>query len=273
MDKQQAIDFVLDELDKGKPLPDITAALSSQLGAPVEIVSKFVTQTAQRYQQSKAALGHSIASNPLPSAFSAPLKGTPPPSSIPTYTSPPAMPEPIPSPNSVYQAPAVPEPFSVVQSPPVTEEQNVSAALQQAGSAVDADELEKFILSQLGGSKKESDIVMRVVEKTGMEYREAQRLVSRVGARNYKKVAAKQNCVIIPLALVFLVAGLILLGASVVEAYQIRFMLPSPNDLNIEQVQSIYERGRSLPWAFGAGLALSVGGAIGLFSAIRNQTR
>ncbi len=54
MDKQEAIDFVLDELDKGRSRAEITAALSRKLGAPVDLVSKFVAQTATRYQQSKA---------------------------------------------------------------------------------------------------------------------------------------------------------------------------------------------------------------------------
>ncbi len=49
MDKQEAIDYVLDELDKGRSLPEITAALSRQLGAPEDMVGKFVTQTAERY--------------------------------------------------------------------------------------------------------------------------------------------------------------------------------------------------------------------------------
>ena len=104
-----------------------------------------------------------------------------------------------------------------------------------------------------------------------MDYGQAQRLVSRVGARNYKKVARRQNCLIIPLAVLALVAGLVLLGASVFEAYAIRVLLPSPNNLSMEQVQAAVERGRDLPWAFITGLALSVGGCIGLISAVRKQ--
>ena len=114
-------------------------------------------------------------------------------------------------------------------------------------------------------------MALGVVERTGMEYRQAQRLVSRVGAKNYKKVTARQNCVIIPLAVLALVAGLVLLGASVFEAYQIRVLLPSPNNLSMEQVQAAVERGRDLPWAFITGLALAVGGGIGLIAAIRKQ--
>jgi hypothetical protein len=92
-----------------------------------------------------------------------------------------------------------------------------------------------------------------------------------VGARNYHKVTTRQNCLFIPLALVFLAAGLVLLGASIVEAYQIQFLLPSPNNLSYDQIQAAYERGRILPWAFVTSLVLSVGGGIGLFSAIRKQ--
>jgi hypothetical protein len=272
MDKQEAIDYVLDELDKGRSLPEITAALSRQLGAPGDMVGKFVTQTAERYAQSKAALGESLAASPQPlttvqkqsgfgpppAAFSQPLspKSQPPIAVTPQTAAnqPSAAVEPLPEPDASYEPPPPAEPL-----PPAGPVSDVSP------------ELEEYILDELGKNRRDSDVVLGVVEKTGMEYRQAQRLVSRVGARNYKKVTSRQNCLIIPLALVALVAGLVLLGASVIEAYQIRFLLPSPNNLNMEQVQAVVERGRDLPWAFITGLALSVGGCIGLISAIRKQ--
>lgn len=272
MDKQEAIDFVLDELDKGRSLPEITAALSRQLGAPEDMVGKFVTQTAERYAQSKAALGESLATvpqplntvqkqsgvSPSPAAFSQPLspRSQPPKDAGPQTAAnqPSAVVEPLPEPDAPYEPPAQEEP-----PPPAGPVSAVSP------------ELEEYILDELGKNKRDSDVVLGVVEKTGMEYRQAQRLVSRVGTRNYKKVTARQNCLVIPLALAALVAGLVLLGASVIEAYQIRFLLPSPNNLNMEQVQAVVERGRDLPWAFITGLALSVGGCIGLISAIRKQ--
>jgi hypothetical protein len=283
MDKQEAIDFVLDELDKGRGLPEITAALSRQLGAPPDLVGKFVAQTAQRYQQSKAALGQppaAVQKPPSPSQVP-PVFGAPPPATgqPPAASQPPlatsyepfdpdrrvvgsnpqpasvaAMVEPLPKPDAY-------EPPPVVAEAPAPPERD----------AVVSPELEKFILDELGKNKRQGDVVLGVVERTGMEYRQAQRLVSRVGAKNYKKVTARQNCLIIPLAVIALVAGLVLLGASVFEAYAIRVLLPSPNNLSIEQVQAAVQRGRELPWAFITGLALSVGGGIGLISAVRKQ--
>ena len=200
MDKQEAIDFVLDELDKGHSLTDITSTLSLKLGAPPEVVGKFVTQTAERYQQSQAALKFPTSSSQMPSAFSAPPKAPPPPV-IPSASLPsqPVRPEPIPEPNPVYQAPVVPVAAPASQAAPAADLASASEAIGQVGKEAASPELEKFILDQLGKNKKVSDVVLLVVEKTGMEYRAAQRLVSRVGARNAKKVAAKQNCVIIPL--------------------------------------------------------------------------
>jgi hypothetical protein len=287
MDKQEAIDFVLDELDKGRGPAEITAALSRRLDAPIDLVSKFVRQTTLRYQQSKAALAQPLSGSrppappaPTPSAFSSPpvalgpkpvavspqplaYRQPPPAVSSPPAGSPPApgkpVKEPLPEPNQFYQAPA---PLAIPLEQPLSRPEPELDATPA---------LEKFILDELGKNKRQGDVVLRVVERTGMEYRQAQKLVSRVGAKNYKKVAAKQNCLIIPLALLFFGAGLVLLGASIVEAYQIRFLLPSPNDLNIVQIQELYNRGRSLPWAFVGGLALSLGGGYGLFSAIRKQ--
>ena len=305
MDKQEAIDFVLDELDKGRGLPEITAALSRQLGAPQDLVGKFVTQTAERYQQSKAALGKPSAASQQPSAFGPhPSAASQQPSAL----------SPQPSAGSPQPSAGSPQPSAAASQPAVSQlaasqmaAYNPQTAVSQAALAgseletaaveplpepdtyapppVEAAEtpvpverepavsprLEKFILDELGKNKREGDVVLAVVERTGMEYARAQRLVSRVGAKNYKKVTARQNCLIIPLALLALTAGLVLLGASVIEAYQIRFLLPSPNNLNMEQIQAAVERGRELPWAFITGLALSVGGGIGLFSAIRKQ--
>jgi hypothetical protein len=306
MDKQEAIDFVLDELDKGRSPAEITAALSRRLGAPIDLVSKFVRQTATRYTQSKAAVsseplassGQPSTASRQPTAFSqqpSAFSGQPGAASQkPAYSPQPAAVSHEPLAPSHEPLAASREPAAISQTPGAYSEQaaavGVAAAeeaipLPNAGYTMPAEEtprraereaavspdLEKFILDELGKSKREGDVVLAVVERTGMEYRQAQKLVSRVGAKNYKKVTARQNCVIIPLAVLALVAGLVLLGASVVEAYQIRFVLPSPNDLNIEQVQAAVQRGRELPWAFITGLALAVGGGIGLVGAIRKQ--
>lgn len=295
MDKQDAIDFVLDELDKGRSPAEITAALSRKLDAPVELVGKFVRQTKQRYEQSQGVSRQPLAgsqkpsaSGPQPSAFSQqPLAGSQKP---PAYSQPPAAHSQPPAAYSEqplagslqpssgglmpadYRQPeaaaeALPDPNKAYEAAPVMEAAPVEQVEREAADAL---ELEKYILDQLGKNKREGDIVLGVVERTGWDYKQAQRMVSRVGARNYKKVTARQNCLIIPLAVVFLIAGLILLGASVFEAYQIRIFLPSP-DLSLEQVQAAVERGRNLPWAFITGLALSLGGGFGLISAIRKQ--
>lgn len=288
MDKQEAIDYVLDELDKGRSSAEITAALSRKLDAPVELVGKFVRQTKQRYEQSQGVSRQPLAgsqkpsaSGPQPSAFSQqPLAGS---QKKPAYSQPPAAYSEQPLAGSLqpssgglmpadYRQPeaaaeALPDPNKAYETAPVMEAAPVERVEREAADAL---ELEKYILDQLGKNKREGDIVLGVVERTGWDYKQAQRMVSRVGARNYKKVTARQNCLIIPLAVVFLIAGLILLGASVFEAYQIRIFLPSP-DLSLEQVQAAVERGRNLPWAFITGLALSLGGGFGLISAVRKQ--
>ena len=70
MDKQEAIDFVLDELDKGRSLPEITAALSRRLGAPVDLVSKFVGRRRGATSSRKAASGKPLAASQQPPASS-----------------------------------------------------------------------------------------------------------------------------------------------------------------------------------------------------------
>ena len=303
MDKQEAIDYVLDELDKGRSPAEITAALSRKLGAPVELVSKFVRQTTVRYQQSKAGLGQSLTAGQKPvAANQEPLTYSPKPSAYslqPTAFSQPKganslqptaydlqiaanrpaavgmeAREAIPEPNAAYAPPLLAmETRPAAETRPVAEIQPAAetpALVEREGMG--SAELEKFILDKLGTNTRDSDVVLGVIERTGMEYRQAQRLVSRVGARNLKKVTTRQNCLIVSLALVFLAVGLVLLGASVIVAYQIRFLLPSPNNLSYEQIQAAYEKGRNLvPWAFITGLVLSVGGGMGLFSAIRKQ--
>jgi hypothetical protein len=296
MDKQEAIDFVLDELDKGRSPAEITAALSRRLGAPIDLVSKFVRQTTVRYQESKAAVSQgpaAVSKQPSadsrqPSAFSAqPQAASQKPATISqppaAYSQPPiaASQEPL----AVSQPPAAYSPQTVAYSAQTTARAEEPIPLPDVGYATQEElapapvgrettvspELEKFILDELGKHTRQGDVVLGVVEQTGMEYQQAQLLVARVGSRNYKKVTARQNCLIIPLAVIALVAGLVLLGASVFEAYEIRVLLPSPNNLSMEQVRAAVERGRDLPWAFITGLALAVGGGIGLIGAIRKQ--
>jgi peptide/nickel transport system permease protein len=72
MEKQEAIDFITGELDKGRRPEQIAAALSRRLNAPFELVLKFVRRTQQSYEQSKAVPGVSGAVSPQPTAYSPP---------------------------------------------------------------------------------------------------------------------------------------------------------------------------------------------------------
>jgi hypothetical protein len=282
VDKQEAIDFVLDELDKGRSLQEITLVLQHKLNAPVDLVDRFVRQTAERYEQSKAYIQPAPVSPHVPTAPSQPVNSYSP---LPLDTRlPPAPYSPQytaygpPSAVASWQPASYQEPVEeIVANEPIPEpEQNVDRTSDMAVPHENLEsnatvELENYILVELGKDKRPGDIALGVVEQSGMNYRQAQRLVSRVSARDSKKVASKQNRLIIPLALLFLMAGLVLLGASILEGYQLRFILNSPNNLSGEQIQQAYAAGQDLPWAFITGLALSLGGGIGLFAALRKQ--
>ena len=269
MEKQEAVSFILRELQNGRSQPDIVAALSSKLNAPRDVVGKFVAQVASQYK-------------PAP----------PPPPKASTFDFEEAF-QPAPPPQAASSQPAAyfdfdadsePEPdFAAQAAPGPTPPARPAAYPSPVPQAMPADsaprtsssrlpqvdeELEKFILSGLAKNRRQDDLVMSVCERTGMSWDQAQRSVALVGTKNRKKLVSRQNIIFIPLSIIFILGGLAMALASVTDsmAYvdywvnQQKYPLGPTGNFDNTTIYS-----------FILGMTFVLGGAAGLFTSLRNQ--
>ncbi len=119
------------------------------------------------------------------------------------------------------------------------------------------DELAEFIVKQISKHRRRSDIVFDVSEMTGMDYREAQKLVYQVAYEQRKSIAARQSPILVFFGVVFIVGGILLLVYALIPP----LVALSNGEAYIPAVSSIY--------LIGFGITLIVGGIAGLWQTIR----
>ena len=246
MEKQDAIQFILQEQANGHDQAEITTLLSQRLGAPEDKVAPFVVQTlASQLARPAARPASQEPTIPPPSAQAAPAPQIVRPPVTPAAGQPATQMGP-------FDSPAYPLPNS------------------QANAPIDP-ELEKSVLQALMRNTKTSDIVMMVCEQTGMDWSQAQRLVARVASQNRKKVASRQNLMPLILSALALLAGLALLAAGANEFYTEWLILSgNPNAANLPP-EAYDIAPRSAFWSLLTGLGLLVGGVVGTVIALRHQ--
>lgn len=233
MNKQEAIDFILKQLDQGHSREEVAAALSEKMGAPLDLVSKFIAQVA--------------ASRPQPAP--------------PTAVSSPAQPKF----NQALQNEPVPMPARIPAPIPAAEMSSPS------GAQVSDAELEQSILRSLLKSRKQDDIIMELCEKNGMTWEEAQRLVARLASRHHNKLITRQNIFQIPLTLAAVLSGLVLMAASAsVLAPFVTTLLNLSSGVSTD-IPVIDSTARYSPYYFILGLGLTLGGGVGFYKALKTQ--
>ena len=122
---------------------------------------------------------------------------------------------------------------------------------------MDDQELTDYVIRELGKSRRRSDVVMEVCERTGMDWQAAQKFVYQVAFENRKSVAARQSPIVLITGVGFVLGGLILaLGSAVIT------------------VQGISIHYQGVPYAgniagIGFGILLIAGGVLGLWDTIK----
>jgi hypothetical protein len=239
MDKQQAIDFVRQELSAGSTPQEITGELSRQLGAPPEAVEKFVASV--------------IASSPpVPS----PENAAPPPAEPPAE-SPAVIPQAAPAATPPFMEtgtvlPATPRSGPIPPGRFVAAQPDLDPKLLSATQAM--------ILAELMKGKKRSDITLLVCEQTGLGWEHAQQLVARVASSQSGKIAGRQNRLILPMAIGALIIGLLLTAASLNELLSFGLLVASGSYGTASQSPLF-----SAITFLLIGLGLTLGGVISLF--------
>ena len=229
MDKKEATNFVILGIQNQLTQQEIVKELSIKLGAPQEVVHKFVSRVITEYQLEPTIFTKNsyVATKEVNNM-----------SSQNTIS------------REIKRVDQI-NSFEDLSIPKRTEFQNPH--------------LEKMILDRLTKSSKDADVVMAVCEQTGMSWKDAERLVAQVRQRNQKKLVTRQNLLVVPLAIIALLAGLALIIASISEGYKLALSIQSG------EIPSIENGARQIPWALATGFILILGGGTGLIWALKEQ--
>ncbi len=255
MDQQQATEFIQQQLQQGSSTDEIVQLLSPQLKAPPELVRKFVDKVAAQ------AL---LAVQPPPAA-------SPAQSEMPDLVEPAAEPPvveaavaqpPIPATTAV---PAEPVPAYTVVPKPVMPPARPPAART---TALDDPQLAVYVAKRLKAQRRKSDIAMEVCERTGADWKEAQRFVNQVNMEQYQSINRARNVPLLIFCGLFVFSGVVLLIVGAIDAIPyVTYFFGSPSDLSTLPASSI----RSTVYYLLGGMGLLVGGLVGLYLALRPQ--
>lgn len=257
MEKQEAVDFILERLAQNRPQDEIVYELSQRLDAPLAVLKKFVAKVETEHPNIRPE------ATPQPSP---PEVFT----STPTYTAPA---EQAPVPPSVFsapmaQTPAASSPHTWQELP--SPESGISASTQsvQQAQILEEQELHKLILDLLKKGRRRSDVTMLVCERTGMEWNQAQRLVAQVEVENYRSLSLRKNSFVVTLGILGALAGLVILlfGLAGLAPY-LAFFTGAQIDLPIYLEMSP----EALLGLLTTGFGLLVGGIVGVIWAIQSQ--
>ena len=260
MDKEKAIQIILEEYENGFSPTDIAQNLSKEMGVPFEPVYKFVMRTLSMEAETRQP---PTQAEPMPPA--------------PTETIPEAAPPEQLDPVALFLGGQVAVAEEQVEADDPTAEPSQTAGLAGGNTpnlkALEQDPaVEKFILQLLAKNRQTSDTVLAVCGRTGLDWNDAQRLVARIETKNQKTLRSKQNRLPLVLSIIALLAGALLLFGGISESYTIYSVVrQAPSAEEMVMTAASQEFLRRAFWALVTGGALLIGGAVGLFISLRSQ--
>jgi hypothetical protein len=122
------------------------------------------------------------------------------------------------------------------------------------------EELTHFVVKELGKHHDRNEIIRKVCEQGGLEWKDAERLIVLVEAQNKRTIAVRQT----PL-LLFLSIGTLLIGTGLV-AFNIEILGAFFQKDVLGQVLSLQSSYYRIGGLF-TGLGMTVGGLVGLWKA------
>jgi hypothetical protein len=259
MDEKQATNFILNRLNLGHEKNNIATDLSELLGAPQDIVTRFVNKVAASY--------------------------TPPPGSI-TITPQPKLTTPFSEDEfniesqSDLDEDAYQKTENYYQYPDShVEAEQVTPQLQQekAGpqiqnqdlplkSNVDLAELKTFVIKNLKKHTRHNDIVAEVCQRAQWNWNDAQRFVARTQTEHHGQLTKSQRSFMIPFSIIFIFGGILLLvwsGMTLYDYYQ-GYTGPEYSTLSLDFLPLVLG---GLVTSFG----IIAGGIFGLYRSLSGQ--
>ncbi len=131
-------------------------------------------------------------------------------------------------------------------------------------------ELSNFVVSELSKHRRRKDVVFDVAQRTGVNWREAERYVEDVAMAEGSKIATRKNILIIPLGLAI---GGIGFYISILEGLALLSILTAASAPggNLETGAASTAALQVVLPRLAVGLAMTAGGVIGIVTALRPE--
>ncbi len=267
MEKPEARDFVLQRLQLGYEKEEIVKDLCQRLGAPSELVLRFVNQVSENYlrNQNSGISPFVIIDQKEKIENETGLEDK-------------AMDQSGKDDSiSVEGEASIDEIVTLEQKSSEYEEER--SAIEQAESQsrnefeeisivndINIPELEQLTLQNIKKLYRHNDIVEQVCEKTGWSWNKAQRFVAKTQTKNHQELTRSSRIFMIIFCIIFIIGGLLLLLWSVLtfKEYRNGWTGQITSTLSMDLVSFIIG-------GFFTSLGIILGGIYGLYRTLSNQ--
>jgi hypothetical protein len=269
IEKEQAIQIIIEEYENGFSPTDIAQNLSQHMGVPYEPVYQFVMRTLSEQAENRPV-------TPQAERISSPGPVPQPPNMAKPEDETPLEPESPLDPVALFLGGSQPDGEILVEAEsertsPAQAEMLTGKGTSNLKTLEQDPEVEKFILQLLSKNRKTDDIVLAVCERTGLDWNDSGRLVARIETKNQKILKSKQNRLPMILSLIALVTGGLLLFAGITEGFRIYTVVQRAQSTEeMVMTAASQEFLRRAFWSLITGGGLLIGGAVGFFLSLRS---
>ena len=259
MNQQQATEFIQQQLRQGVQPQEIARQLSQQLQAPPELLAKFIekvaAQTPPAQPVSSPTPTRSAAPEPTSTLISSPAAFRPP---VETSTS---RPGPAAT-AAVETSTSRPGPAGTVPARP-------HARPASRPSQLDDPKLAEYVAKRLKSQRRKNDIAMEVCERTGVDWKEAQRFVNQVNLEQYQSINRAKNIPILILCGLFVFSGVVMLILGAVNGM---FYLSLYQGASVDLTAASGSDIRSTFYLLLGGFGFTIGGLVGFYLSLRQHS-
>jgi hypothetical protein len=281
MNKQEATDYILTQLQSGKTRKEIVKELSNLLNAPEKIVESFVVQvvssnpeaanppqkitnkaeglesTPIRADTSPAGQSYVLDNSDLPPGIQALLN-----EGIPNINDPP----------KISQAQTDPTDNHSISEIELPKQANLEASVHQIKPGQpDLEVLENFVLQQLKKQRRHNDIVEAVCNRTGWHWNTSQRFVAKTQTKHHDDLQSSRNRIPLIFGIGLILIGLFMAVNGVISLSDyVKFASVTTSTpeilLNISPQRVLFTLG-----AIVTGLGMVIGGSYGITRALSSR--
>ena len=271
MNKQEATEFILQELTYNRAPTEIAKQLAASLNAPYEAIERFVLQVAAQRPAAPPSAPAAALVAPAPAialqpASSAPEKKSYPP--LPVAHTPPAE----------LEEPAAAEKKSAYPPLPTAHTQPAEPAPEpwetkapKKKDLLKDEELVAEVKRRVIKGQNRNDIITMVCERAGASWAQAQRVVAQVEVDNYQPLAFKRNLPVFIGSIISGITGIALMTVGLIAAAPYLAMLTGTSITVPPALSNIRFR---LDSAFGmvlAGGGMVLGCIVGIYYALQEH--